>query len=126
MLKTSGSTESKTELGENGVGVAGSRAGHEESKLDRSKLYVGEVNGDKVRDNEIVKKSQNLSKSKKTESGFLTSGARKAFTKLRQAFIKAPIFHHFDPERHIRIETDASGYAIGGVFSQLTSDDSGR
>ena len=67
-----------------------------------------------------------MSKSKKTESGFLTSGARKAFTELRQAFIKALILHHFDPERHIRIETDESGYAIGGILSQLTSDDLGR
>ena len=41
---------------------------------------------------------------------------------MRQAFIKAPILRHFDPECHIRIETDASGYAIGGVLSQLTSD----
>ena len=56
------------------------------------------------------------------ESIFLTSGAREAFNQLRQAFIKAPILRHFDPECHIRIETDASGYAIGGVLSQLTSD----
>ena len=41
-------------------------------------------------------------------------------------FLKAPILHHFDPKCHIRIETDASGYAIGGVLSQLTSDDLGR
>ncbi len=53
---------------------------------------------------------------------FLTPKARLAFTRLRQAFTEAPILHHFDPERHIRIETDASGYAIGGMFSQLTSD----
>ncbi len=45
---------------------------------------------------------------------------------MRQAFLKAPILNHFDPERHIRIETDASGYAIGGVLSQLTSDNSGQ
>ncbi len=45
---------------------------------------------------------------------------------MRQAFLKALILNHFDPERHIRIETDASGYAIGEVLSQLTSDDSGR
>ena len=45
------------------------------------------------------------------------------FTKLRQAFLKAPILYHFDPEYHIRIETDISGYTIGGVLSQLTSDD---
>ena len=46
------------------------------------------------------------------------------FTKLRQAFVKAPIFHHLNPERHILIKTDVSGYAIAGVFSQLILDDS--
>ncbi len=45
---------------------------------------------------------------------------------MRQAFLEAPILNHFDPERHIRIETDVSGYAIGGILSQLTFDDSGR
>ena len=53
---------------------------------------------------------------------FLTSNAKKAFNQLRQAFTKAPILQHFDLECHIRIETDALGYAIGGVWSQLTSD----
>ena len=37
-------------------------------------------------------------------------------------FTEAPILQYFDPECHIRIETDALGYAIGGVLSQLTSD----
>ena len=41
-------------------------------------------------------------------------------------FLKAPILHHFNPERHIRIETDVSGYAIDRVLSQLTSDDLGQ
>ncbi len=50
----------------------------------------------------------------------------KAFTELKQAFIEAPIQNHFDPEHHIRIETDTSGYAISGIFSQLTSDNLGR
>ncbi len=64
--------------------------------------------------------AENLS----SQSGlFLNSKARKAFTKLRQAFVKAPILNHFDPERHIQIETDTSSYAIGGIFSQLTLDD---
>ena len=119
-----------------GVRVGGdSKAGHDGSKLKEKKIDDDEVDGDAVGnevDNDVgttfqkLSKSKNLSKSKKTESGFLTSGARRAFTKLRQAFIKAPILHHFDPKRHIRVETDASGYAIGGVLSQLTSDDSGR
>ena len=55
-------------------------------------------------------------------SNFLISEAKLAFSRLRQAFTKAPIFHHFDPERYIRIETDASGYAIGGILSQLTPE----
>ncbi len=56
---------------------------------------------------------------------FLTTDARRAFTKLRQAFVKAPILNHFNPECHIQIETDAFGYAIGRILSQLTSDDLG-
>ena len=56
------------------------------------------------------------------EPSFLTPNARQAFTQLRQAFTESPIFRHFDPERHIRIETDASGYVIGGVLSQMTSE----
>ena len=123
MLKTSGSTESKTRSDKGGVGVDGSRAGRERSKLDGSEFHSNEVDGGEFEDDEIVRKDRNLSKSKKTESGFLTSEARKTFTKLRQAFIRAPILHHFNSKRHIRIETDTSGYAIGGVFSQLTLDD---
>ena len=48
---------------------------------------------------------------------FLTPKAKFAFTRLRKAFTEVPILHHFDPERHIWIETDASGYEIGGVVS---------
>ena len=53
---------------------------------------------------------------------FLTPGAKLAFTKWRQAFVKALILHYFDPECYIRIETDASGYTISEVLSQLTLD----
>ena len=53
---------------------------------------------------------------------FLTFEARLAFTKLRQAFVIALILYHFNPNYHICIETDVSGYAIGGVLSQLTPD----
>ena len=47
---------------------------------------------------------------------FLTSNARRAFTQLRQTFTKAPILQHFDSKRHIWIETDVSGCAIGDVL----------
>ena len=56
------------------------------------------------------------------EPSFLTPNARQAIIQLRQAFTEALILQHFNSERHIRIETDASGYAIGGVLSQITSE----
>ncbi len=52
---------------------------------------------------------------------FLTSEARVAFIQLMKAFTEAPILWHFDLECHIRIETDASGYSISRLLSQLTS-----
>ena len=58
---------------------------------------------------------------KKAGPGFLTSKARAAFNRLWLAFTKAPILWHFDPECHIWIETNASGYAIGVVLSSLAS-----
>ncbi len=60
----------------------------------------------------------------KANSGtdFLTPGAKEAFIHLQKAFTKALILRHFDPERHIRIETDTSGYAIGRILSQMISD----
>ena len=55
-----------------------------------------------------------------------TFKARLAFTKLRQVFVKTLIFYHFDLEYYIQIETNVSGYSIGEIFSQLTSDDLGQ
>ena len=133
MLKTS-----STELAEPRKGVVGvggdSRARRDRGGIDGSEMNDVEVDGGEVEVDKVgrkarkTSKSKNSSKSKKAvgPSDFLTPGAKLAFTELRQAFLKAPILHHFDPERHIRIETDASGYAIGEVLSQLTSDDSGR
>ena len=58
--------------------------------------------------------------SKKPEPSFLTPDAKKAFNYLRQAFTEASIFWHLDPECHIWIQSNASGYCIGGILSQLT------
>ena len=134
MLKTSGSTESKIRPGEGKVKVGGGKAGSERSELDGSKLDDSEVDGNEVEIDEIRKKvqktskSKNLSKFKKTlgSSDFFTFGAKLAFTELRQVFIKASILYHFYPKRHIWIETDVSGYIIGRVLSQLSSDDSSQ
>ena len=54
------------------------------------------------------------------EPSFQTPKPRQIFTQLKQAFNKTLILQNFDTERHIRIETDASSYVIGGVFSQMT------
>ena len=109
-----------------------SRARHDGSKLNGSEFNKSEVDGGEF-DSEIGKKGQkrskskNLSKFKKTlRSDFFTPKARLVFIELRQAFVKASILHYCDPERYIWVETDASGYAIGRDFSQLTLDDLGQ
>lgn len=54
-------------------------------------------------------KFKNLTHIKATKKPtFLISSAKKAFSLLRQAFIKAPIFCPVNAECHIRIKTDAS------------------
>ena len=57
-------------------------------------------------------------------SDFFTLRARLVFIKLRKAFVKTLIFYYFDSEHHIQVETDISGYIIGGVFSQVTLNNS--
>ena len=88
-----------------------------------------DVEVDNIRSNyedKTVKRSPLTFKNSNGATGYLTPDAKWAFTQLRQAFTKAPIFRHFDPEYHIRNKTDVSGYAIGGVLSQLTLDNLGR
>ena len=58
---------------------------------------------------------------KDTGPSFLTPKARSALNLLRLAFIEVPILWYFNPECHIYIETNALGYAIGSVLSQLSS-----
>ena len=95
-------------------------------KLDKNKIGDDKVDGGEVRDDKVRKKGQKTSKSKKSSKSkktvgldFFTLGARLAFIKKRQAFVKALILHQFDPKRHIQIEMDILGYAISGVFSHL-------
>ena len=53
----------------------------------------------------------------------LSAEATQAFDELRQAFTTAPVLRHFDPVRPIRVETDASGYALSGILHQQHSVD---
>jgi len=46
-----------------------------------------------------------------------------AFDLLKKAFTSAPILHHFDYDRELIVETDASEYVLAGILSQY--DDEG-
>ena len=83
--------------------------------------------GQKTSKSKNLFKSKKLSKSKKMiGSDFFTPKARLVFTKLKQAFVKAPIFHHFDQKHYLWIETNALGYAISRILSQLILDNLGQ
>ena len=47
----------------------------------------------------------------------------KAFEALKEAFTKAPVLAHFDPDRETWVETDASDYIAAGVLSQKDNED---
>ena len=47
-----------------------------------------------------------------------TQEEQEAFNKLKAVFISEPILAHFHPDRETVVETDSSGYAVGGVLSQ--------
>ena len=120
MLKTRGSTRSVANPKETKGGVSGNSVvdvvGGDEATNPTKRKNLAKTTKSKI----LVKsKNHDFPKSRPEEAGtgFLTPKARLAFTQLRQAFVKTLILHHFDPKSHIRIETDALGYAIGGVLS---------
>lgn len=49
------------------------------------------------------------------------ASAEQAFTTLRSAFTQAPLLQHYDPSLPIRVETDASGFALAAILSQQDS-----
>ena len=82
MLKTA-----KPRKGKNGVG-GDSGAKRDGNENDGDEVDDVEVDGSEVRDDEVGKKGRKMSKSKNSSKktvgmGFLTSGAKLAFTKLR-------------------------------------------
>jgi hypothetical protein len=50
-----------------------------------------------------------------------TTEMQEAFRRLQSEFTKAPVLAHCDYEKPIRLETDASGFAIAGIISQLAA-----
>jgi len=55
---------------------------------------------------------------KKSEKWVWTKEAEEAFRELKNRFTLAPILAHFDAQKPVIIETDASDFAIGAVLSQ--------
>ena len=90
------------------------------AKVDKTDVGVG---GGEYKDETVGRLP---SKNSNRAIGYLTSDARQAFTQLRQAFTKVLILQHFDPECYIWIETDALGYTIDGILSQLTLNNLGQ
>ena len=52
----------------------------------------------------------------------LEGNTLKAFHQLKGSFTEAPVLRHFDPKKRVRIETDASKFAIAAVLSQQHED----
>ena len=64
-------------------------------------VEVGNIGDSGDCEDEIVERSPLTSKNSNGTTGYLTPGAKQAFTQLRQTFTKAPILRHFDLECHI-------------------------
>lgn len=60
--------------------------------------------------------------SKKGQSFTWSDACRAAFEKLKLAFTTSPVLAHFDPEKPIVLETDASDFVSAGVLSQYSAD----
>jgi hypothetical protein len=56
---------------------------------------------------------------KKSEKWEWTREADAALQKLKRAFTEAPILQHFDADKPITLQTDASGFAIAGILNQF-------
>ena len=124
MLKTTGNTESAANPKEIEGGVGGNSVVGNVVGGNKATNPIKRKNPVKTTKSKILIKSKNhdfpKSRPEKAGTGFLTSKTRLAFTQLRQAFVEAPILYYFNPETHIRIETDVSGYTIGSILSQLS------
>jgi len=59
---------------------------------------------------------------KKPSNVRLGNEERASFQQLKQTFTNAPVLRHFEPEKPIIVETDASNFAIGAILSQVAND----
>ena len=135
MLKTIGSIESTANSKENKGKYSGNNVDGN-SMVDGGEV-INQISPTKGKNQAKTTKFKILIKSKNCDfppnfrnmeagPGFFTSKARLAFYHLKQAFVKTLILHNFDLECYFRIETDAFGYAISRILSQLILDNLSR
>ena len=55
-----------------------------------------------------------------------SDNAQTAFQQLCRKFTEAPLLQHFNPSQKIRVETDASNFAVAGILSQPDDQESWR
>jgi len=60
---------------------------------------------------------------KKTEKWAWNQQVEGAFQELKKRFTTAPILSHFDAQKPVIIETDASDFAIGAILSQWNNEE---
>ena len=86
-----------------------------------SRLAIGLTN--LLKGGKVKKKSRRQKRQARVDGeDFLTQEARESFYSLKKAFAKSVLLHHFSPNRRTKLETDASGFAISGVLSQLVEN----
>lgn len=66
--------------------------------------------------NNLLKGMENGRKPRNVELG---ADEVMAFEGLKSAFQEAPLLHHFDPSLPIRLETDASDFALSAILSDM-------
>jgi len=59
-----------------------------------------------------------LTKATTTKDWKWTAEAEQAFSELKHCFTSAPILAHFEPQRPVIVETNASDFTLGAVLSQ--------
>jgi len=67
---------------------------------------------------------QTIDKVDKKERVEIARRGKSAFNKLENKIINSPMLAIPYPKQKIQLETDTSGYAIGGVLSQQQENDS--
>ena len=60
--------------------------------------------------------------SRKRQSFLWADTCQIAFEQLKDAFTTSPVLAHFDPEKAIILEIDASGFISAGILSQYSED----